>query len=403
MVRIVWESRKPDTDELLLPRGTRTPARLFEHWSSGRGLDQNIRNVHGGTESDFYPLQFLLATESSCLICSLDIFYPYDSPQLLRGLGLTISILLGLCLFSRNSSSHGDLPVQQCRTPPTEASRERFSRDARGLRSRSHSVVRVLWSAILILTWAGLPSSPTSNIAARKNDTDRQGVDPIYCPAHVVRGSTRGSRSLTLAPVIHQAVLGASYGIIEAVQSAFLSPDLTDVMSLFYGLHFPLVIGAAILLGYSNKVLHKRHVYSLVACSYVSLVFYALAPSAPPWYNGVVSNLLATTSAQIGSSSLFLELSKIGSLIESDKLAAFPSLHAAYVVLFSYFTVNLKKMYGLVSIPITIGVLFSTTYLGQHYITDLVAGVVVATSCILIVTRLDRKRNLGVDPLTGKL
>jgi len=87
--------------------------------------------------------------------------------------------------------------------------------------------------------------------------------------------------------------------------------------------------------------------YSLVACSYVSLAFYALAPSAPPWYNGVVSNLLATTSAQIGSSSLFSELARIRSLIESDKLAAFPSLHAAYVELFSYSTVKLKRIYAL--------------------------------------------------------
>ena len=79
--------------------------------------------------------------------------------------------------------------------------------------------------------------------------------------------------SLTLAPVIHHAGSRTSYGIIEAVQSAFLSPDLTDVMSLFYGLHFPLVIGSAILLWYSNRVLYKRYLYSLVACSYVSLVF----------------------------------------------------------------------------------------------------------------------------------
>jgi len=195
--------------------------------------------------------------------------------------------------------------------------------------------------------------------------------------------------SLTLAPVIHPAGSGVSYGLIEAVQSAFLSRDLTDAMSLLY-LHFPLVIGSAILLWYSNKVLYKRYVYSLVA--------------APPWYNGVVSNLLATTSAQIGSSSLFSELARIGSLIESDKLAAFSSLHAAYVVLFSYFTIKLKKTYGLVSIPITIGVLFSTIYLGQHYITDLVARVVVAAACVIVVTRMDRKGKTSrlVSP-TGKL
>ena len=210
--------------------------------------------------------------------------------------------------------------------------------------------------------------------------------------------------SLSLAPVIHPAGSSAPYGIIEAVQSAFLSPDLTDAMSVFYGLHFPLVIGSAILLWYSNKILYKRYVYSLVACSYVSLFFYALAPSAPPWYNGVVSNLLGTTSAQIGSSSFFSELARIGSLIESDKLAAFPSLHAAYVVLFSYFTIKLKRTYGLVSIPITVGVLFSTIYLGQHYIVDLVAGVAVAAGCVLVVIRLDRKgKTLSVTLPTGKL
>src|SRR5207302_2840672 len=109
------------------------------------------------------------------------------------------------------------------------------------------------------------------------------------------------------------------------------------------------------------------------------------------WYNGVASTLLATTSAQIGSSSLFSELAIIGSLIESDQLAAFPSLHTAYVVLFSYFTIKLKRTYALVSIPITVGVLFSTIYLGQHYIADLVAGITVAATCAIIVTRLDRR------------
>ena len=49
--------------------------------------------------------------------------------------------------------------------------------------------------------------------------------------------------SLTLTPVIHPTGSGVSYGLIEAVQSAFPSLDLTDAMSLLYGLHFPLVIG----------------------------------------------------------------------------------------------------------------------------------------------------------------
>jgi len=317
---------------------------------------------------------------------------------------LTIPVLLGICLCSPDRSNRMTRPIQRCKGTPVEASRERLSRNARGLRGRSHPLVcllRVLFSFSLGLVFLAL--LPITLLLGRKSQFVKQ-LTPFIVLLMSYEALQGVAGSLSLAPVIHRASSGAPYGIIEAVQSAFLSPDLTDAMSLFYGLHFPLVIGSAILLWYSNRGLYKRYVYSLVACSYVSLVFYTLAPSAPPWYNGVASNLLATTSAQNGSSSLFSELARIGSLIESDKLAAFPSLHAAYVILFSYFTIKLKRAYALVSVPMTVGVLFSTIYLGQHYITDLVAGVLVAAACVLFVTRLDRKgRTSPLSPPTGKL
>jgi membrane-associated phospholipid phosphatase len=201
--------------------------------------------------------------------------------------------------------------------------------------------------------------------------------------------------SLAITPIIHpnaSATVVAPYGFYQAVQSAFLSPDLTDTMTFLYGLHFPMIIVASVLLWYSSKTLYKRYVYSLVAVSYVSLLFYVIAPSAPPWYNGVVTNLLANTSAQAGSSGIIGEFAKIGSLIESDKFAAFPSLHAAYAVLFGYFTVKLKRIYAVVSVPVVGGILFSTIYLGQHYIMDLIGGIAVAAGAVFLMTRVIGKR-----------
>lgn len=201
--------------------------------------------------------------------------------------------------------------------------------------------------------------------------------------------------SIAIAPVIHpvaSAAVVAPYGFYQAVQSALLSPDLTDLMTFLYGLHFPLIIVSAVLFWYSNRIIYKRYVYSLVAVSYVSLLFYVIAPSAPPWYNGVVTNLLANTSAQAGSSGIIGEFAKIGSLIESDKFAAFPSLHAAYAVLFGYFTIRLKRIYALFSVPIVGGILFSTIYLGQHYIVDLVGGIAVTAGAIFLMTRLIRQQ-----------
>jgi membrane-associated phospholipid phosphatase len=202
--------------------------------------------------------------------------------------------------------------------------------------------------------------------------------------------------SIAIAPVIHATAASATiapYGFYQAVQSAFLSPGLTDVMTFMYGLHFPLIIISAVLFWYSNRLIYRRYVYSLVAVSYVSLLFYVIAPSAPPWYNGVVTNLLTNTSAQAGSSSIIGEFAKIGSLIESDKFAAFPSLHAAYAVLFGYFTIKLKRIYALVSAPIVGGILFSTIYLGQHYITDLIGGIAVAAGAVYLMTRLITKKD----------
>ena len=49
---------------------------------------------------------------------------------------------------------------------------------------------------------------------------------------------------------------------------------------------------------------------------------------------------------------------------------------------------KLKRVYGLFAIPITIGILFSTLYLGQHYLIDLIGGAAVATVAILISSRL---------------
>ncbi len=175
--------------------------------------------------------------------------------------------------------------------------------------------------------------------------------------------------------------------LVGIVQTSLYSPNLTDTMSVLYGLHFPLVMGSAILLWYSDKILYRRYAYSLAASSYISLLFYLFMPSAPPWYTGVATNLLDPGTVQFGASSLISSLDNIGELIESDKLAAFPSLHSAYIVLFCYFTMKLRKRYGLVSIPLTVGVLFSTVYLGQHYIIDLIAGAAIAGACAFTITR----------------
>jgi hypothetical protein len=48
-----------------------------------------------------------------------------------------------------------------------------------------------------------------------------------------------------------------SFNFASTIQTAFHSEEVTDVATLLYGLHFPLVIISAALLWYTNKPLYK--------------------------------------------------------------------------------------------------------------------------------------------------
>ena len=119
--------------------------------------------------------------------------------------------------------------------------------------------------------------------------------------------------------------------------------------------------------------------------SYVSLMIFLLLPTSPPWYLGVAVDLLTKPAAV--PSNLAPAITAVDNATKSfvsDKFAAFPSLHAAYAILFGFYMTRLKRSYGIFAIPITIGILFSTLYLGQHYLIDLIGGAAVAFGAIAI-------------------
>ncbi|MHB8702202.1 MAG: phosphatase PAP2 family protein [Nitrososphaerales archaeon] len=172
------------------------------------------------------------------------------------------------------------------------------------------------------------------------------------------------------------------------IQRMFYSSFLTQITTLLYSLHFPMVAISAVLLWYSSKLYYKRYVYALLICSYFSLLVFLIMPTAPPWYIGAATNLVQQPQSSSPLAGFFSSINSLTSSIESDKFAAFPSLHGAYAILFAYFTTRIKRVYGLVSIPVAMGVLFSTLYLGQHYLIDLIAGSVVAFSSIIISIKI---------------
>ncbi len=180
------------------------------------------------------------------------------------------------------------------------------------------------------------------------------------------------------------------FNLTGAVQSALLSPALTTVASILYALHFPLIIVAAVYLWYTDRKNYNKYAYSIILTSYLALVTFVLMPTAPPWYSGAAVNAFGTTT---GPTAPFVSwLAQITRLIESDKYAAFPSLHGAYVMLFCFFMTRSRHKLGWIVIPITTGVLFSTIYLGQHYLIDLLAGALYAFGSVAMIEFASRRK-----------
>jgi membrane-associated phospholipid phosphatase len=167
------------------------------------------------------------------------------------------------------------------------------------------------------------------------------------------------------------------------VQTSLASPAMTTVASLFYSMHVPLVFATCLTVWFAKRALFGKYVTVMVLTSYAALVTFVLVPTSPPWYAGVATNLYQSASAGFIPQGLMSFLS----LVEVDKFAAFPSLHGAYAIIFSYFMIKIDRRLAIVAVPITAGILFSTLYLGQHYLIDLIGGAVYALIPCLIAER----------------
>ncbi|MDQ6710616.1 MAG: phosphatase PAP2 family protein [Candidatus Dormibacteraeota bacterium] len=147
----------------------------------------------------------------------------------------------------------------------------------------------------------------------------------------------------------------------------------------FYFLHFAFPLGVGYLLWIVARRDFLRFSRTLIAMSFAAFFFFLLVPVAPPWIavTGVVKIIDHTLPS-------FTDLPGIGTpatiyhFFYANKYAAMPSMHAAYPFLGALFA---ARVFGWRALPLflyTAGVWFSIVYLGEHYIVDIIGGVIFA-------------------------
>lgn len=162
-----------------------------------------------------------------------------------------------------------------------------------------------------------------------------------------------------------------------------------DIMATtFYGFHFVLPLLFAYLLWIRDRDLYWRFVYALMAVSFAAFFTYVVFPAVPPW--------LASEQKLIRNGGRIIQVYlvrdavvdqfRVGGGIPSyllrrsnpNPIAAMPSLHAAYPTLVLLFGLFHWRAVAPIALLYCLGLWFSVVYIGDHYVVDVLAGVVYA-------------------------
>jgi membrane-associated phospholipid phosphatase len=162
------------------------------------------------------------------------------------------------------------------------------------------------------------------------------------------------------------------------------TPFLDYLSAFFYSLHFIAPTVFAFLLWKYRPENYRGYALALAISTYGALITYLFYPTAPPWYGVDATRILM----QMDQNLHVPFYHSIFDLVQANPFAAFPSLHAMYPWLISLYALKIKKTRALPVLLLPIGVWFSTIYLGEHYVVDLIGGVIYGTCAFFLVEKL---------------
>jgi membrane-associated phospholipid phosphatase len=192
------------------------------------------------------------------------------------------------------------------------------------------------------------------------------------------------------------------------LQDHFLHPGAPTwydaLATLVYITHFLATPIVAAVLWLRNREVWIQFITRVIALSVAGLVTYVFFPAAPPWYaarEGVIEPVIRASSRGW----LWLHINHAGNLLSAGQLAAnpvaaMPSLHTAFATLIALFVIGRLRSawrWLIVLYPVAMGL--ALVYLGEHYVVDLVAGVLYAVAVHLGVSAWERRRARRVDPV----
>jgi membrane-associated phospholipid phosphatase len=156
-------------------------------------------------------------------------------------------------------------------------------------------------------------------------------------------------------------------------------------------------------------VLWKRperyeRVAAMMAATFDSgVIVYWLAPTAPPWWAGQNGHLPHVRRIMVEAGTEFWgELwQRLYDSLGRNPFAAMPSLHFGTSVMAAHVLGEVGRKEAVFGWTYAVGLGFALVYLGEHYVTDLLAGAALAEAVRVIAPRVAPYTKAAADGLRG--
>jgi membrane-associated phospholipid phosphatase len=170
------------------------------------------------------------------------------------------------------------------------------------------------------------------------------------------------------------------------------------VCSIVYVTHFVATPVLAAVLWLRSREIWIQYISRVIVLSVAGLITYIAFPEAPPWLAGKDA-VIAPVQRLSAQGWIWLHVGNLKALLSraqdtgSNPVAAMPSLHVALACLVALFIarqIHSRWRWLTVLYPVAMG--FTLVYTGEHYVLDVLAGVIYMLASHLAVSRWEARR-----------
>jgi hypothetical protein len=146
-----------------------------------------------------------------------------------------------------------------------------------------------------------------------------------------------------------------------------------DALIFLHSLNFAVPLAVLFAIWLTCRPLYVQCAVALLATSFIAAIVFVAYPAAPPWLAARAGLLHGVVRIRALDGPLTSH-GTVQHLFDDNPVAAVPSLHAAYALLVVLMIHRMWPRLTPLAVLYALAMHFSVVYLGEHYVSDLIAG-----------------------------